>query len=231
MFAASLSMLCLLGLAANVLGRREDAIESELQLPLEDGEEDSQHKLGATVGLSARTAAHGAATGATQLLSFAAIAGRHVADVAGRMAQGLSRPLSQCEEDNDGVRVGCNSSNCSCAWFEQCYPKLVQEDHLDVGVCNVAVAAMVAISVMIIGNFIAFIVVLRVYFQWRERVNTKMNETSQMPGGPLRKEHGGVSSDEGKHKKVGKKATSAKEQTGPTENSHRRTAAAASPSR
>lgn len=83
--------------------------------------------------------------------------------------------LELCTKDNNGERTGCKGK-CQCAILERCYPKFRTEsaDHLDIGVCNPAVAVLVFMSILIIGNSVACMVVLRVFFQWRERIRTMM---------------------------------------------------------
>mmetsp|Transcript_129822 Transcript_129822/g.258975 ORF Transcript_129822/g.258975 Transcript_129822/m.258975 type:complete len:251 (-) Transcript_129822:39-791(-) len=80
-----------------------------------------------------------------------------------------------CAQDEEGTRTGCRD-NCSCAVLERCYPKFrtASAEHIDIGVCNPAVAVLVFMSMLIIGNSVACMVVLRVFFQWRERIRAMM---------------------------------------------------------
>jgi len=74
-----------------------------------------------------------------------------------------------CSQDKEGERIGCRGS-CRCAVLERCYPKFrtASAEHIDIGVCNPAVAVLVFMSMFIIGNSVACMVVLRLFFQWRE---------------------------------------------------------------
>eukprot|EP00419_Tripos_fusus_P005633 CAMPEP_0172673248 /NCGR_PEP_ID=MMETSP1074-20121228/12032_1 /TAXON_ID=2916 /ORGANISM="Ceratium fusus, Strain PA161109" /LENGTH=263 /DNA_ID=CAMNT_0013490523 /DNA_START=290 /DNA_END=1081 /DNA_ORIENTATION=+ len=80
-----------------------------------------------------------------------------------------------CARDRKGERTGCKS-NCRCGVSERCYPKFrtASAEHIDIGVCSPAVVVLVFMSMAIIGNFLACVVVLRVFFQWRERIRAMM---------------------------------------------------------
>jgi len=84
-------------------------------------------------------------------------------------------PSGLCIKDKNGERTGCRVT-CQCAVLERCYPKFrtASAKHIDIGVCNPAVAVLVFCSIFIIGNSVACVVVLRVFFQWRERIRTMM---------------------------------------------------------
>mmetsp|Transcript_124603 Transcript_124603/g.363839 ORF Transcript_124603/g.363839 Transcript_124603/m.363839 type:complete len:261 (+) Transcript_124603:188-970(+) len=94
-----------------------------------------------------------------------------------RVARGFARDApAECQQDVYSERLGCKMSSCECEWFEACYPKHV--DKLgDVGVCTARVAVLVALSLAIIANTIICIVVLRVFFQWRERIRNLMRKS------------------------------------------------------
>lgn len=83
--------------------------------------------------------------------------------------------LQFCTPDSNRERTGCRGG-CQCAMLERCYPKFrtATVEHTDIGVCNPAVAVLVFMSILIIGNSVACMVVLRVFFQWRERIRTMM---------------------------------------------------------
>mmetsp|Transcript_106239 Transcript_106239/g.317421 ORF Transcript_106239/g.317421 Transcript_106239/m.317421 type:complete len:307 (-) Transcript_106239:134-1054(-) len=81
-------------------------------------------------------------------------------------------PQTTCQEDDHGEHLGCRIGQCPCRWFEHCYPKR-WEGH-EVGVCSPGVSVLVGLSLLIIGNVVAIVVVLRLFFQWRDRIRTLM---------------------------------------------------------
>jgi len=55
---------------------------------------------------------------------------------------------TSCDKDTFGNLVGCRSSECSCAWFQQCFPKVIQS--VDIGTCSTSMGMLVLSSLVII---------------------------------------------------------------------------------
>jgi len=193
MATALLTAACLLAAAAPVLGLREDKSEAELQggSGFSAAEEEALSALGA----AAVHAVHSSAGGAGLAERGSALA----ADAAGRLAAARSpsrAPTGRCAQDSQGERVGCKVS-CDCMWFERCYPKLLkaETEPTDVGVCNPAVALLVAVSLTIIGVSLVCIVALRLGFQRQERIKDLMNTDRDSRKKGLNEEDEQVSAD------------------------------------
>lgn len=92
----------------------------------------------------------------------------------GHFATSSSLGKQDCAQDPQGERVGCRDG-CLCAWLEECYPKYVgpkgKSNDPNVGICGPSIAMLVAISLTIVGTVLSCVVVLRVFFQWRDRIN------------------------------------------------------------
>lgn len=79
-----------------------------------------------------------------------------------------------------GDRLGCRVDLCECSWFESCFPKFAKHAaaegeeprRRDVGVCNPSMTVLVVTSLAIFGQTLACIIVLRVFCQWRERIQS-----------------------------------------------------------
>jgi len=80
-------------------------------------------------------------------------------------------PLGRCTKDKNGERTGCRVT-CRCSVIGRCYPKFrtASAERIDIGVCDPGVAVLVFMSIVIIGNAVAFMVVCRVFCQWRDKI-------------------------------------------------------------
>lgn len=159
-------------------GRRTASADDKASasgLRIAAAEDKSSDKASARAGAAAaRSAGKLAGTaGAARHLVALAVAAFHKAERGS--APGL---LAECDEDSRGERLGCKagSGGCGCRWFERCYPKREKGGHRDVGVCSPGVAVLVAASLAIISSAVGCVVVLRVFFQWRERIRALMSK-------------------------------------------------------
>lgn len=205
---------CFLANAAVVKGRREVETDASLEQEIdvsftaaEDTASANDTSLAAAGSKASATGAEGkarasAAAGAATTHSADSWAGsaagvRHLvalAIAAFHKAEQRSAPgtLAECSEDSSGERLGCSDGSCSCFRFERCYPKRGRDLGVErnVGVCSPGLAVLVATSLVIIASALGCIVILRVFFQWRERIRALMSKNQPYEcGGEEEDEH------------------------------------------